>query len=125
MIRPPAAGLSLPHDLPALRLPPDFRHNIFLITKEALTNALKHASRKKEVHVQRQRISANGLEIIVQDNGKGFDMNVPPEEGRRHGLGNMQQRAENMGGKLTRQCSPAEGTVIQLVVPLPNESIPD
>jgi signal transduction histidine kinase len=120
---PTRCRLDLPHDLPALRLPPDFRHNIFLITKEALTNALKHAS-AKEVHVQ-VKISANGLEIIVQDDGKGFDMNIPPEEGRRHGLGNMQQRAENMSGKLTCQCSPAEGTVIQLVVPLPNGSIPD
>jgi len=115
--------LDLPHDLPALRLPPDFRHNIFLIAKESLTNALKHAS-AKEVHVQ-AKISANGLEIIVQDNGKGFDMNMPPEEGHRHGLGNMQQRAENLGGKLTCQCSPAEGTTIQLIVPLPNASIPD
>ena len=35
--------LDLPHDLPALPLPPDMRHNIFLIVKEALTNALKHA----------------------------------------------------------------------------------
>ena len=120
---PTRCRLDLLHDLPALRLPPDFRHNIFLIAKEALTNALKHAS-AKEVHVQ-AKISANGLEIIVQDNGKGFDMNMPSEEGRRHGLGNMQQRAENLGGKLTCQCSPAEGTVIQLVVPLPNASIPD
>ena len=35
--------LDLPHDLPARPLPPDVRHNIFLIVKEALTNALKHA----------------------------------------------------------------------------------
>src|SRR5208282_2028592 len=35
--------LDLPHDLPARPLPPDVRHNIFLIVKEALTNAHKHA----------------------------------------------------------------------------------
>ena len=43
--------LDLPHDLPAQPLPPDVRHNIFLIVKEALTNALKHAA-ATEVRVQ-------------------------------------------------------------------------
>ena len=43
--------LDLPHDLPARPLPPDVRHNIFLIVKEALTNVLKHAWRR-EVTVQ-------------------------------------------------------------------------
>ena len=45
--------LDLPHDLPATPLPPDVRHNIFLIVKEALTNALKHAG-AGEVQVQRE-----------------------------------------------------------------------
>src|SRR6185437_12345950 len=35
--------LDLPRDLPAIPVQPDIRHNIFLIVKEALNNALKHA----------------------------------------------------------------------------------
>ena len=42
--------MDLPGNLPALPLPPEMRHNIFLIVKEALTNALKHSG--GEVHVQ-------------------------------------------------------------------------
>src|SRR5439155_24695172 len=43
--------LDLPPDLPTRPLPPEMRHNIFLVIKEALTNALKHAG-AKEVRVQ-------------------------------------------------------------------------
>src|SRR5262249_19250077 len=56
--------LDLPHDLPARPLPPEVRHNIFLIVKEALTNALKHAS-AQEVRVQ-AKASDGALEILVQ-----------------------------------------------------------
>ena len=115
--------LDLPNDLPAMPLPPDFRHNIFLIVKEALTNTLKHAS-AKEVHVQ-AKISANLLEISVQDDGAGFAPATLKAEGKQHGLINMQRRAEDMGGKLTWQGSAGQGTIIHLAVPLPNQPVPD
>src|SRR4029078_4766628 len=60
--------LDLPHDLAARPLPPEMRHNIFLVVKEALANALKHAG-AREVRVQ-AKTSANTLEIMVQDNGR-------------------------------------------------------
>src|SRR5208283_3426473 len=82
--------LDLPHDLPALPLPPDMRHNIFLIVKEALTNALKHAS-AGEVNVQ-AKFADGALEICVQDDGKGFTPPAQKIEGKRHGMENMRQR---------------------------------
>ena len=91
--------LDLPHDLPTKPLPPDVRHNIFLIVKEALTNALRHAG-AKEVRVQ-AKVSADSLDILVQDDGRGFAA-MPPMEGKRHGLGNMHRRAETIGGILDR-----------------------
>jgi signal transduction histidine kinase len=108
--------LDLPHDLPARPLPPDMRHNIFLIVKEALTNALKHAS-AGEVNVQ-AKVAVGALEICVQDDGKGFIPPVQKVEGKRHGLENMRHRAETIGGVLAWQSSPAQGTRIQLTVPL-------
>ncbi|MGO8838288.1 MAG: sensor histidine kinase [Limisphaerales bacterium] len=115
--------LDLPTDLPAMPLPPDFRHNIFLIVKEALTNTLKHAA-AKEVHVQ-AKISANLLEISVQDDGTGLAPATLKAEGKQHGITNMQRRAEDMGGKLTWQGSAGQGTTVHLAVPLPHRPVPD
>jgi len=107
--------LDLPHDLPALPLPPDMRHNIFLIVKEALTNALKHAgAREVQVHA---KVYGRMLEIRVQDDGKGFS----PEaftEGRRNGLGNMRRRAQAIDGKLDFETAPGHGTTMKLSVKL-------
>ena len=109
--------LDLPHDLPASSLPPDMRHNIFLIVKEALTNALKHAA-ATEVRVQAKGID-HALEIAVQDNGRGFEPPSGPVPGKRHGLGNMRRRAEAMGGSLEVQSQLGKGTTVRLAVKLP------
>jgi signal transduction histidine kinase len=111
--------LDLPHDLPAHSLPPEMRHNIFLVVKEALTNALKHA-RAREVRVQ-AKASARTLEIVVQDDGQGFDAQaLPPMPGKRHGLGNMRRRAEDMGGTLAVESAPGKGTTVRLMVSFPS-----
>ncbi|HET7624067.1 MAG TPA: two-component regulator propeller domain-containing protein, partial [Verrucomicrobiae bacterium] len=112
--------LDLPHDLPPRALPPDVRHNIFLIVKEALTNALKHAS-AGEVRVQ-AKVSMNTLEITVQDDGNGFDPNIPRAEGKQNGLGNMRRRAEAVAGTLDVQTARGKGTVVKLIVNLKNIS---
>jgi len=109
--------LDLPHDLPVRPLPPEVRHNIFLIVKEALTNALKHAS-AREVTVQ-AKVTSDVLEINIQDDGKGLDSQTPKVEGKRHGLENMRQRADTIGGAVSCQSSPGKGTCITFTVSLP------
>ena len=110
--------LDLPPDLPARSLPPEMRHNIFLVVKEALTNALKHGN-AREVQVQ-AKASGRSLEIVVRDDGRGFDHQaVSPRAGKRHGLGNMRRRAEDMGGTLAVDSVPGKGTTITLRVSFP------
>jgi len=118
---PARCRLDLPHDLPARPLPPDVRHNIFLVIKEALTNALKHAA-AKEVRVQAK--AANGvLEITIQDDGCGFDPVAPPRtDGQRHGTGNMLRRAQTIGAALTLHSEPGRGTSLCLTLPLPEKT---
>ncbi len=107
--------LDLPHDLPQLSLPPELRHNIFLVVKEALTNVIKHAQ-AREVHVQ-AKATADTLEFVVQDDGHGFEPGRSSHESQRNGLSNMQRRAATMGGQLTVQ-STKTGTLVRLVVPI-------
>jgi signal transduction histidine kinase len=107
--------LDLPNDLPTLPLPPETRHNAFLIVKEALTNALKHA-RAREVQVH-AKASRQTLEIVVTDDGRGFDPKSLAE-GWRNGLGNMRRRSAEMDATLDVQSAPGKGTTVTLSVPL-------
>ena len=100
--------LDVPDELPARPLPPDVRHNIFLIVKEALTNVLKHAN-APEVQLQ-IRAAPKTLEIVIADNGKGFDAGAAVKEGRRNGLDNMRRRAKAVGGALNFTSTAGQGT---------------
>jgi signal transduction histidine kinase/ligand-binding sensor domain-containing protein len=105
--------LDLPHDLPASPLPPEVRHNVFLVVKEALTNASKHA-RAKEIFV-RAEVKDGVLEISVQDDGRGFDLGI---QSRGNGLGNIRRRAQAVGGQLEIESFPGKGTTVKLTLPI-------
>jgi signal transduction histidine kinase len=113
--------LDLPHDLPARSLPPEVRHNIFLVVKEALTNAMKHAE-AKEVRLQ-AKAAGDTLEFIVQDNGRGFHLPNSRVPGKGHGLGNMRRRTEAMGGTLVVESAPGKGTTVRLQVTVPEGDV--
>jgi ligand-binding sensor domain-containing protein/signal transduction histidine kinase len=101
--------LDLPPDLPARPLPPEVRHNAFLVVKEALTNALKHAE-AQEVCIRAQA-TVEALEIMVQDDGIGFDTKG---KSRGQGLGNMRRRAQALGEHVTIESCPGKGTTVRL-----------
>jgi signal transduction histidine kinase/ligand-binding sensor domain-containing protein len=103
--------LDLPADLPSRPLPPEMRHSIFLVVKEALTNSLKHSG-AREVRVQ-AKVEGDALELIVQDDGKGFDTQG---QSRGHGLGNMRRRAQAMGGNVAIESHPGQGTTVRLLL---------
>jgi signal transduction histidine kinase len=106
--------LDLQQDLPSRPLPPDVRHNIFLIAKEALTNALRHA-RGQLVFVQ-VKTDGDNFKLLVTDDGKGFDVNSPTAAGQHNGLENMRRRAEAVGGQLSVTSEPGKGTRMELSV---------
>ncbi|MGA2244439.1 MAG: sensor histidine kinase [Verrucomicrobiota bacterium] len=114
---PTRCRLDVQADLPARTLPPDVRHNIFLIVKETLTNTLKHAA-ATEVNLQIQ-VTPHGLNMIVTDNGKGFDVNAAAAAGKRNGLENMRRRARAVGGQLALTSSPRAGTRMEFSVAFP------
>jgi signal transduction histidine kinase len=110
---PTRCRLDVPDELPSRPLPPDVRHNIFLIVKETLTNILRHAG-AREVTLQ-IRAAPQRLEIVIADDGKGFDADAAANS-KRNGLGNMKRRAEAVGGQLTLASAPGKGTRIEFAV---------
>ncbi len=102
--------LDLPSEAPAVDVPPEPRRQLFLLLKEAVTNAARH-SRASSVSVA-FRLTGRLLDVEIADDGAGFDPAAwpggPDEEGR--GLLNMRARAIALGGRLELKTAPGEGT---------------
>jgi signal transduction histidine kinase len=85
------------------------------MAQEALTNASKHAS-PKAVSVLIHR-NPSEVRLVIEDDGKGFDASEPLSEGQI-GLAGMRERAHLIGGSLTVESSPGQGTTICVSIPL-------
>ena len=114
---PTRCRLDLPADVPSRPLPPDVRHNIFLIAKEALTNVLKHAG-GSVVHVQ-VKTDGKNFKLVIADDGRGYDPNTTATNGEHNGLINMRRRAESVGGQLHLTSEPGKGARVEFTVNFP------
>jgi PAS domain S-box-containing protein len=87
----------------------------FRIVQEALTNVARHA----EVRGATVRIwvDLNTLVIQVQDHGSGFDVSSAVRAGQSSGLSGMQDRAALLGGHLSIESTPGDGTTILARLP--------
>jgi signal transduction histidine kinase len=100
-----------------LFLPSDELEQVLRVVQEALLNACRHAG-AQQLHIFLDRHQDN-ITIIVQDNGKGFDPDKPPEDGRDHfGLSIMRARAARIGGNVAVDSAPGQGTRVFLNWPL-------
>ncbi|MEI6712785.1 MAG: two-component regulator propeller domain-containing protein [Verrucomicrobiota bacterium] len=106
---------SGPHDVPDLLVLADTRHHFFLICKEVLNNTLKHSA-ATEVRMEVLFSAPDTLKVTIEDDGCGFDLNEAATAG--NGLGNMQQRAERIGGILSVQTKPGAGCRTELTISL-------
>ena len=97
---------DMPLDLLHQSLSAEVRHHLYLCSKEALNNVVKHAG-ATEVWL-RLELLAEGFRIVIEDNGKGFDMTAPLTRG--NGLCNMRRRLEELGGKCQIDSAPGAGT---------------
>ena len=96
------------------RLPAETETALYRIVQEALTNVLKHAEATR-VTVRLSQ-TEKVVALIVQDNGKGFEL----ESVRDGGLGliGMRERVGLLGGRLTVESSEGAGTMLKAEVPL-------
>lgn len=105
-------------DLSGLRLPPEIEITVYRIVQEALTNIAKYAEAENVSVVLRHRDSS--LVAVIEDDGKGFDVDgiMSSAAEKKLGLFGMYERASLIGGKLTIESQPGAGTTIFLEVPL-------
>jgi signal transduction histidine kinase len=97
-------------------LSPQIELQVIRIVQEALSNIRKHA---KATHAKVKVVAAdNEVTIMVEDKGKGFDVESIKDDWAKFGLRNMKERAESVRGNLMIESSPENGTKVTLSLPL-------
>jgi signal transduction histidine kinase len=99
------------------RLPVEVETTTYRIVQEGLTNVVRHAAAGvASVLIDRQ---PHRLQIIIEDNGCGFDPGlVRAEHGESLGLQGIWERARLLGGDLTIESQPGQGTSLYIKIPL-------
>src|SRR4051794_29440140 len=85
-------------------------------TREAVTNAAKHAGTGRvDVYAE---VSLDAVDVFVRDRGSGFSLEEVPED--RYGVRrSILDRMERHGGSAEVRSAPGEGTEIRLHLPRP------
>ncbi len=97
------------------RLPPDIETALYRIIQEALTNVARHSSaRSASILIERRQ---NRVIAVIEDNGNGFDP-INYKNHHRIGILGMQERAKQLGGRLTIESNPGHGTSVFVEIPL-------
>src|SRR5919201_1206495 len=99
----------------AADLSPDDQVFLYQIVREAVQNAVKHASPER-VAVAVIGSRDRGFDVHVRDDGAGF-AGGPEDDLPHHGLASMRERAQILGGRLRVSSIPGTGTTVQLSIP--------
>lgn len=87
---------------------------LFRILQESFNNTLKHS--KANILSVRLNFNPSNLEIFVEDDGVGFDMNATNNFGGI-GLLNMESRTKLIGAKFVMESAENEGTKLYISCP--------
>jgi signal transduction histidine kinase len=94
-------------------LPADHESALLRIGQEALTNAVRHAGAGRIV--VRLRFGGDWVTLTVRDDGRGFD--VAERVGKGYGLTGMHERVAALGGSLSIDSKPGDGTEVSATLP--------
>ncbi len=112
---PTTVHLDLPADAELPPVSEEVAVNLYRVVQEALGNVARHAQAQ---HVTiRLTTDDDSLILTIQDDGQGFT--IPPtfQDLTAHGhfgLIGMQERVDLIGGTLTLDSTPEEGTIVRI-----------
>jgi signal transduction histidine kinase len=91
----------------------DTRRQLFLSFKETLANIARH-SQATSIELSLRRVN-NFIELVVADNGRGFNLTAV---NRGVGLHSLRERARSLAGTCVIDTAPGHGTRVTLRVPV-------
>lgn len=106
-------------------LPAAFGASLYRIAQEAITNAAKHAAatrvglrlQMREIGASAPDCCAKEVELIIDDDGKASDIDLPAKSGM--GLLGMRERIAALGGRLSFETRRPSGLVLRAVISAP------
>ena len=98
-------------------LSPEISIALFRIIQEALANIYKHAQTAQARLML--DFNAHGARLLIEDNGRGFDVDAVSAPGMEHGHGlrNIYERVRELGASLKLESAPGSGTRVEAVFP--------
>jgi ligand-binding sensor domain-containing protein/signal transduction histidine kinase len=89
-------------------------HELTMVAREAILNAILHGH--PDTVGAQVCFSADALEMILSDDGQGFNPQAATWDGH-YGLQGMRERVHRLGGSLTIDSAPQQGTRIHIAIP--------
>jgi signal transduction histidine kinase len=105
--------IYFPDAVPDMKLSNVQRRNLYLVTREALNNALKH-SEATAIQLKFELLES-GCSFSVNDNGTGIV--TTGSKAGSNGLKNMKKRMEDVGGTIV-WISQEKGTSVEYSIPI-------
>jgi signal transduction histidine kinase len=100
-------------------LTPSVENEVLRVAQEALTNIQRHAN-ATEATID-LRYNTNQLNLVIADNGCGFNPSAAYSNNGHFGLQGMRERAAQINSHLNIASTPEKGTTITLDVPISPE----
>jgi len=102
----------------AAALPALIAFQLLRIIQEALANVRKHAH-ARNARITFKKLEGSKLEMIICDDGQGFEPEAVPLAASRKsfGLASMRERVESLGGELRLDSRPGGGTRVIVTIP--------
>lgn len=94
------------------------QNTLYRAVQELVNNVIKHAGAE---HVTIQMVqSSHDINLMVEDDGTGFDFNRTHSELTSGGINNLKSRVENFHGTIFIDSTPNRGTIVTVTIPLTN-----
>ena len=108
-----AFSFELPDNIPEKTLGWKDCRNLYLLVKEAVNNAIKHAG---ATYITIECSITTAITFSISDNGVGFDAEAIKKNG--NGLLNYKKRIGNLGGTYQLVTAPGLGTKLLFTIPI-------
>jgi signal transduction histidine kinase len=93
--------------------------HIYRILQETLNNIVKHANATTVFVVIKKNVKT--INIIVNDNGKGFNFIETKAKNKSLGMKTILERSKIINSKLWIDSNLGKGTIVKLVIPIKND----